>query len=431
MTANPLSGKKILILTADAGFGHRSAANAVRDALQQTYSDRVEVKVVNPMDDERTPAFIRNSQSDYDRILHSVPGLYQLGYRTSDNPIPVALVEGILALLMFEVMWDLVRTEKPDAILVTYPIYQAPLQQVFRAENCYLPVYTVITDLSSIHQFWFDAAVTGVIVPTDEVRNLCLKKGYAARKIHLTGIPVRPAIRNETRTREQIRLALGLDPEMTTLLAVGSKRVQHLLDFLNIADHSGFDVQIVTIAGKNDKLYEALRGREWHHTVKLVNYVSDMTPYLRAADLILCKAGGLIVTEALACGLPLILTEVIPGQETGNAEYVVEHKAGLLAESPLHLLEILQHWLMNNGRVLQETAENARRIGRPDSAFLAADLIWKAAQHAPVSHKGQIPIMRAKMLNTLMKIEHFKPDIQKMINRREGKKTSGETESEK
>lgn len=421
MTVTFPDKKKILILTADAGFGHRSAANAVRDALKQTYGDKVEAKIVNPMDDERTPAFIRNSQSDYDRILQTLPGLYQLGYRTSDNPIPVALVEGIIALLMFEAMWDLVRTEQPDAILVTYPIYQAPLQQVFRADNRYPPVFTVITDLSSIHQFWFDPAVTGVIVPTEEVRELCLKNGYAARKIHLTGIPVRPAIRNETRTRAQMRRTLGLHPDRTTLLAVGSKRVQHLPEFLNVVDHSGFDLQIVAIAGKNDELFQILQSREWHHPVKLVNYVSDLAPYLRAADLILCKAGGLIVTEALASGLPLILTEVIPGQETGNAGYVVKNKAGLLAESPLQMLEGLQHWLMNDGRGLRQTAENAQRIGRPDSAFLAAELIWKAAQHAPVIRKGRIPVMRARILNTLMEVEHFKPDIQRMMSRLKGK----------
>jgi ATP-dependent Lon protease len=35
--------KRILILTADAGFGHRSAANAICEALEEKYPERVSV----------------------------------------------------------------------------------------------------------------------------------------------------------------------------------------------------------------------------------------------------------------------------------------------------------------------------------------------------------------------------------------------------
>ena len=80
--------KKILILTADAGFGHRSAANAVAAALKEQYAEQVEALILNPLDDKRTPFFLRDSQSDYDRIVRNVPELYRLGYEASDAPIP-------------------------------------------------------------------------------------------------------------------------------------------------------------------------------------------------------------------------------------------------------------------------------------------------------------------------------------------------------
>lgn len=415
--------KKILILTADAGFGHRSAANAVHDALHQSYGELVSVKIVNPMSDKRIPPFIRNSQSDYDRILQTMPKLYQLGYRTSDNRVPTAILEGVMALIMFDVMWDLLNTEKPDAILVTYPIYQEPLLQVFRATNRFIPLYTAITDLCNIHQIWFNPKITGLIVPTEEVKKAALDSGFSEKKIHLAGIPVRPAIQNEKRTKRQIRKLLGMDAEMITLLAVGSKRVQHLPEFLDVVDHSGFNLQIAAIAGKDDRLYQTFLETVWHHPVRVVNYVSDISPYLHAADMILCKAGGLIVTEALASGLPLILTEVIPGQEEGNATYVVNNRVGARVESPLQMLHVLQHWLMDGGNALSEAAERAKMIGRPNSAFTAAGILWKAAQRKPGSRNGQLPIMRAKVLSALMDIEPLRPHIHKILETREaGKK---------
>ena len=106
---------------------------------------------------------------------------------------------------------------------------------------------------------------------------------------------------------------------------------------------------------------------------------------MKAADIIVCKAGGLIVTEALACGCPLILIDAIPGQETGNADYVVQNGAGDLARSTMEVLETVSHWLMNGGQLLRQRAENARRLGRPDAAYEVANAVWLAAQRSAAS----------------------------------------------
>jgi UDP-N-acetylglucosamine:LPS N-acetylglucosamine transferase len=107
------------------------------------------------------------------------------------------------------------------------------------------------------------------------------------------------------------------------------------------------------------------------------DFVDDMPTLMHASDFILCKAGGLIVSEALACGLPLLVIDVIPGQETGNAEYVIEHGAGERAKSGLAALEIVHHWLDEGGALLAERARNARRLGRPRAAFEIAEHVWK------------------------------------------------------
>ncbi|PKN89823.1 MAG: galactosyldiacylglycerol synthase, partial [Chloroflexi bacterium HGW-Chloroflexi-7] len=82
------SKKRALILTADAGFGHRSAANAVRDAILDKYAEQMTVELLNPLDEPTTPSFLRDTQSDYDKYVKHVPELYQLGYEASDNLIP-------------------------------------------------------------------------------------------------------------------------------------------------------------------------------------------------------------------------------------------------------------------------------------------------------------------------------------------------------
>ncbi len=126
---------------------------------------------------------------------------------------------------------------------------------------------------------------------------------------------------------------------------------------------------------------------------------------MHAADVVICKAGGLIVTESLACGLPLILVDVIPGQETGNANYVVEGGAGELGESPLEVLEVMFHWLQFGGELLARRARNAQQLGRPHAAYAAAEMIWAAAQRGPVDKRGRRIVGRPKLLD-LLKSNH-------------------------
>jgi len=144
--------KRLLILTADAGFGHRSAANAIAAALQETHGSECTIEIVNALDDARTPALLRDSQSDYDRLVREMPALYEVGYQASDASAPSTLVESALTVLLFEVMLDLVHRIQPDVIVTTYPLYQAPLGAVFSITRRYIPLLTVITDLATVHR---------------------------------------------------------------------------------------------------------------------------------------------------------------------------------------------------------------------------------------------------------------------------------------
>jgi len=144
-------------------------------------------------------------------------------------------------------------------------------------------------------------------------------------------------------------------------------------------------LQLVVVAGGNDSLYQELRDTDWHAKAHLYNFVDDLPRLMRASDCTLCKAGGLIVTEALASGLPLILIDGLPGQEMGNAEYVVEHGAGEEASDPISVLETVYHWFDQDGARLAECAENARSLGRPRAAQEIAEIVWNAKEsvHVP------------------------------------------------
>jgi 1,2-diacylglycerol 3-beta-galactosyltransferase len=213
---------------------------------------------------------------------------------------------------------------------------------------------------------------------------LAIEAGLAPEKVKITGIPVHPELAKGQQDQASIRSDLGWNPDLFTVLAVGSQRVENLYEALNALNHSGLPLQLAVVAGGDDDLYQRFEQVEWHREAHLYNFVTNLATLMRAADCVLGKAGGLTVSESLACGLPLILINVIPGQETGNAEYVTQGKAGDLARDPLEVLETMCHWLDQGGELYKTRSQNARRLGRPRAAYDIAELVW-AESLVPVS----------------------------------------------
>jgi len=403
MSENTISGtqrKKILILTADAGFGHRTAAIAVADALGRNYPE-CHVVISNPLEYEQTPAFLRKQQSDYDRIVLGLPDLYKFGYQASDASVPAAIMERALTILLYDAIRTALKRYQPDVIVTTYPLYQAPLSAVFSIQRKSVPLLTVVTDLGTVHRIWFHEGADICFVPNQAVKDLALEAGLQEEKIRITGIPVNPQFSDLPADKREIRRLLGWDEERITLLAVGSKRAPNLNQMLNCVNHSRLPLQLALVAGGYDPLYEEFQNTKWHLPVHLYNFTREMPLLMGAADCALGKAGGLFVTEAMACGLPLVIVDVLPGQEEENASFVIDGEAGELADTPEKVLEVLFHWLEDDAALLEERKKRARLLGRPLAAFEIAAAAWQAAQHGPVTMAESRLLGRAGLVDLL------------------------------
>lgn len=377
---------KVLILTADAGFGHRAAANAIAQALAERYGDACETTILNPLEDRRAPALLRFAQDDYDRMIRETPGLYKFGYEASDGTLTISLVEQGLVALLFVALRDVLQAHRPDAIITTYPLYQAPLAANFALARHYIPLFTVVTDLVSVHGLWFNRDADKCLVPTQAVLRKALESGLPEERIEVTGLPVNPALAHPV-DRAELRSRLGLSRELAVALLVGGKRVHKLEPVADLLNHSGLPLELVLVAGGDEELHARWAAMTWHRPAQVHGFVQEMIPFLQAADFVVSKAGGLIVSEALAAGRPLLLVEALPGQETGNAQYVVEGGAGVLAEDATEALRTACHWLEHEAALLREAAANAARLGAPGAAARVAELAYEAARQGPSRNK--------------------------------------------
>lgn len=375
--------RRILLLMAEAGFGHRSAAQALAAAFQQRYGDSCLVEIFNPLGDERTIGLMRNTQTSYDQFVKQRPDLYRASFEFSDQTVPSAVMDGAYMITLFDTLRSKLHNFQPDAIVSVYQAYAAPLGAIYALERRHIPLITVITDLVTIHRQWYNKITDVTVVPTQQAYDLGIKYKMEPEKLRLVGIPVNPRFAAPPPDKRALRAALGWHPDMTTALVAGSERVPNLLETLRVLNHSRLPLELIVVAGGSAALHEQLQAVTWHATVQTYNFVDNMADMLLASDFIICKAGGLITSEALAAGLPLVLIYVIEGQETGNAVYVVENGAGEQPQDPVETLETVFHWLDGDGALLAAHAANARRIGNPRAALDIAEIAWEAALHGP------------------------------------------------
>jgi UDP-N-acetylglucosamine:LPS N-acetylglucosamine transferase len=135
-------------------------------------------------------------------------------------------------------------------------------------------------------------------------------------------------------------------------------------------------IQLVVVTGDAEELLDDIRGIDWQIPAHIYGLVPDFPLFLRAADAIITKAGGLTVAEALGAGTPLFITQSLPLYERGNAAYVVQYGAGRRISKLDKLGDAVQNSLAENGRILREMSLHATEIGRPRAAYDAAEQIW-------------------------------------------------------
>ncbi len=104
-----------------------------------------------------------------------------------------------------------------------------------------------------------------------------------------------------------------------------------------------------------------------------------MPDLLSSNHLLIGKAGGASVHEALAAACPMLIDYVVPGQEEGNALKLLRLKCGMMAETPEEIASAIKSLLEKDATRLQAMQKAARKHAQRDGAEKVADLTEKLA----------------------------------------------------
>jgi len=392
--------KTILFLIADTGAGHRSAANAIRNAITFIAQKRQEewliqqqageeeqksvpaqsgyrIEIVDVFEEySRFP--LREAVKLYGPTIRYRPKLYGRIFQFSNQAQRFSAMKTVSTPLIHNGLLRLIKSVRPDVIVSVHPLLNHVTIRILQELDVHIPFITVVTDLVSAHHAWFAPGADAYIVPTTYTRELAFKQGIDPVLVHVIGMPIDPKFTLPLESKQELQRKLGLKPDLPVVLLVGGgEGAMGLRSAVHAISQARLPVQLLIISGRNKHLYVQLqRTRSGLHVpAKVFGFVQNMQEMMHASDVIVTKAGPGTICEALACNLPIILSGYVPGQEEGNVTYVVENKVGMLAYDSVELINILRRLLKPGSELLHQELESAKRISRPAASFDIANCI--------------------------------------------------------
>jgi 1,2-diacylglycerol 3-beta-galactosyltransferase len=366
---------RILFLFSDTGGGHRSAAEAIIEALELEFPGQVSTEMVDILLKYAPPPI--NLAPKIYPTLSRMPDMWELGYRISDGQRRTKLA--------YTMMWPYLRRSL-DRLLLEHPcelvvsVHQLINNPVsMAAQKYHVPFVTVVTDLVSTHAAWYCSRADLVIVPTEAARLRGLEVGLSHHQLKVVGQPVADRFCHPPGDHFELRQRLGWRQDLPVVVLVGGgEGMGPLAAIAKAIDSSSLGIQLIIITGRNRVLKEQLEQRRWRIPVQIYGFVKEMPDFMRAADILITKAGPGTISEAFIAGLPLILYSKMPGQEDGNVDYVVNEQAGVWAPEPEKVVSALRIWVEKPDRRLK-VAEKSRQLARPDASRKIARILYEKA----------------------------------------------------
>ena len=347
---------KVLILTGKFGMGHWSAARSLAEQLE------AEGHTVTLLDffDFALPELSSSLYRGFNFLVTRMGGLYNFCHRLTRN------VRGEVPMvsLLRSRLGELVGTVRPNVILSTHPVCSCVVSRYKRDEDRAVKLITCITDVTS-HSEWIHPETDCYLVPSSAVGAALERKGVEARRILVSGIPVRAEFGRWARSQEGPRQLLIMGGGLGLM-----PRSDSFYEALNALE----GVHTTILTGNNEKLYRRLAGK--YRQIEAVPFTDRVPEYMGRAHLMLSKPGGITVFEAIAARLPMLAWEPFLEQERENARFLVQGgMARVAAREEEACLSAIRETIYDRGLL----ADMVRAMDRL-AATLSADAACAAAR---------------------------------------------------
>jgi processive 1,2-diacylglycerol beta-glucosyltransferase len=344
----------LLILTAGYGEGHNAAARGLLAASQEL-GIRAEIADCFTALGETYDL----SRRQYLDVINRAPGLWAFMYGWVDR---IPLVEFQLPLLA-SVGTELDRViseKKPRVVVSVYPVYAYFISRLFSASRPFA-YHTVITDSITINRVWHRAPSDTYLVPNEESAAVMRGQGVDPARIHTLGFPVNPRFAADRPVRpdpsEGARVLFMINAGKESAPAI----VSRLLEIPKL--------HLTVTVGRDEELRARIESVAAGRPLEILGWTPEMPKLLMTHHVLIGKAGGATVQETIAAQTPMLITQVVPGQEQGNAQLLFDNGSAALCPTPEAIAQTIEELFADDARLWREWYANISRLSRPDAAL--------------------------------------------------------------
>ncbi len=366
----------VLILSANLGTGHYQVSDSIRSSLKK---ERPDLKIViYDFFDHVDPLLKHLIRFSYEQSLKHFTYGYQWFYEATRNLSPDSRFNQTIHAVGRQKLMETLERLSPKAVVCTFPNPVGVVSAIKARANVNIPLISVITDVA-VHSQWVHPNVNAYLVATDIVAEGLRKINVPTEIVHVTGIPLRDGFERQMSSNESWQKN-KLNPDLFTLMVMGGgggllSGVDTICSKLSALS---LPMQILAVSGANHTMYNKLQKLSSLSQVpiKVSGYVENIAELMEISDILLTKAGGVTIFEALAKNLPMILYNPLPGHESGNVHFLLSHNCALLAKNEDSAVEHIRQ-IVNDPSKLDDMKNLIKMISKPNASKDAAAIILK------------------------------------------------------
>ena len=302
---------KVLIFTGAFGMGHYSVAKAVKEEILK--DNPCATVIIIDMIEYIFPKISKLIYGTFNFMVRKFSFIYNFFNKIISRRTSTPLKKFVIKKL------DLLFEDNDiDMIISTFPVCSQYISMYKKMKNYHTPLYTYITDLG-VNEEWICEKTNMYFVGSEKTKKFLIDKNLPKEKIIVSGIPVKQdfkeknVIKQLNKKKEILVMGggLGLVPCSIDLLKEISKEE---------------DIKITFIAGKNKILLEEIKKE--CPKINVLGYTDKISEYMRKSDLIITKAGGITLFEAIFSEIPIYVIKPFLYQEIENAKYIEDTGIG-------------------------------------------------------------------------------------------------------
>lgn len=366
----------ILIFSVSIGNGHDQVANTLRNQFIQR-DNSCRVKIVNTIK-FISPILDKVILDSYLNILKFYPKAWGKIYEKTNKIDPIIDINDITNKLMTSKLHKSINSFVPDVIICTHSFPSSIISNLKQKKIPRTPLVSVITDYN-IHTSWVNDYTDYYVIPHENLSYVMENYGVAAGKILPSGIPIRKEF-SEVVDLRYVREKYKLADKKTVLVMGGGLGLGEIYNIVSELDSQLEDVQIIAVAGRNNRLEQKLNSMNTKNKLMVFGFVDTIHELMEAADCIITKPGGVTTAEVLCKQKPLVIFSPLPGQEYENAEFLLNSGVAV-ATSEVKKIPVLINQILSFDLRLKSIRDISGYLKKENAAADMVDFILDNFSH--------------------------------------------------